>query len=142
MARPRVAAGALFSDAAGRVMLVRPTYKDHWDIPGGYVEPGESPRAAAIREVKEELGITPPLGRHLVIDWAPASGEGDKMLFVFDGGVLAEATLAEITLQADELAEWRFVAETELQTHVPARLVRRLCTAIRASLGPSLRAVQ
>jgi 8-oxo-dGTP diphosphatase len=80
----------------------------------------------------EELGITPPLGRHLVIDWAPATGEGDKILFVFDGGMLAEATLAKITLQADELAEWRFVAETELDSYVPARLARRLRTALKA----------
>lgn len=57
MARPRVAAGALFLDAAGRVLLVRPTYKRHWDITGGYVGPGESPRAACIREIHEELGI-------------------------------------------------------------------------------------
>ena len=37
-ATPRVAAGALFFDDRGRVLLVHPTYKDTWDIPGGYVE--------------------------------------------------------------------------------------------------------
>jgi 8-oxo-dGTP pyrophosphatase MutT (NUDIX family) len=46
MAQPRIAAGALFHDTAGRVPLLRPTYKDFWDLPGGYVEPGESPYAA------------------------------------------------------------------------------------------------
>jgi 8-oxo-dGTP diphosphatase len=45
----------LFRDAAGRVLLVKPTYKNGWEIPGGYVDAGESPRAAAAREVKEEL---------------------------------------------------------------------------------------
>jgi len=35
MATPRVAAGVLFRDAQGRVLLVKPTYKDGWDIPGG-----------------------------------------------------------------------------------------------------------
>ena len=58
MATPRVAAGALFSDESGRVLLVKPTYKKTWDIPGGYVEPGESPRAACIREIREELGLS------------------------------------------------------------------------------------
>jgi len=71
MATPRVAAGVLFRDAQGRVLLVKPTYKDGWDIPGGYVEPGESPKQAARREVLEELGIEPPIGRLLVVDWAP-----------------------------------------------------------------------
>lgn len=31
---------------ARRVLLVKPAYKEGWDIPGGYVEPEESPRAA------------------------------------------------------------------------------------------------
>lgn len=34
IATPRVAAGALSVDAAGRVLLVKPTYKRGWDIPG------------------------------------------------------------------------------------------------------------
>jgi ADP-ribose pyrophosphatase YjhB (NUDIX family) len=48
-----VAAGALFVDEQDRVMLVRPTYKPYWDVPGGYVEKGESPLQACIREVAE-----------------------------------------------------------------------------------------
>jgi 8-oxo-dGTP diphosphatase len=58
-----VSAGALFVDEYDRVLLVEPTYKSYWDIPGGYVEPGESPLAACAREVHEELersGVTRP----------------------------------------------------------------------------------
>ena len=53
----RVAAGALCQDAAGRVLLVEPTYKDVWELPGGMVEADESPLAACRRELREELGI-------------------------------------------------------------------------------------
>ncbi|MGH3687928.1 MAG: NUDIX domain-containing protein, partial [Pseudonocardiaceae bacterium] len=80
--RPYIAAGVLFFDDAGRILLVQPTYKDHWDIPGGYVETGETPAQTAAREVQEELGMEAPVGPLLVADWAPHPDEGDKLLLI------------------------------------------------------------
>src|SRR5918911_4936705 len=97
MARPRVAAGMLVHDDQGRVLMVRPTYKDGWDIPGGYVEPDESPAEAARRELREELAIDRNPGRLLVVDWAPHPQEGDKLLFIFDGGTLSSTDLERFT---------------------------------------------
>lgn len=132
MATPRVAAGALFFDDEGRVLLVRPSYKNHWDIPGGYVEPGESPRAACAREVEEELGLTPALGPMLVVDWAPAEHEGDKLLFIFDGGSLTAEQESKIRFADGELAECRYVTAEALGQYGPPRLARRIRTAIVA----------
>ena len=84
-ATPRIAAGALFVDD-DRVLLVHKTYGNGWDIPGGYVDVGESPAAACRRELLEELGIDRQPQRLLVVDWAPNDGEGDKILYVFDCG--------------------------------------------------------
>lgn len=133
MATPRVAAGVLFFDAVGRVLIVKPSYKDGWDIPGGYVEPSESPRAACIREIKEETGLEVSVSTTpLVIDWAPASPEGDKILFIFDGGQLHEEDQKSIRFTDGELEEWRFISPKDLDHLMPARLVRRIRTATEA----------
>ncbi|MDL5155656.1 NUDIX domain-containing protein [Actinomycetospora termitidis] len=66
MERRRVpAAGAVVRDAEGRLLLVRrgrPPQAGRWTLPGGRVEAGESPAAAAAREVAEETGIVVEVG--------------------------------------------------------------------------------
>ena len=48
-----MSAGAIFRNQDGDVLLVNPTYKEPWEIPGGIVEANESPKRACIREVQE-----------------------------------------------------------------------------------------
>jgi 8-oxo-dGTP diphosphatase len=55
-----VAAGAVVLDPRERVLLVRrgrAPSAGEWTLPGGRVEEGESPRAAAVRELREETAI-------------------------------------------------------------------------------------
>jgi ADP-ribose pyrophosphatase YjhB (NUDIX family) len=55
-----VAAGAVVIDGLERVLLVRrghPPAAGEWSLPGGRVEEGESPRSAAVRELREETTI-------------------------------------------------------------------------------------
>lgn len=124
--------GALLLDAAGRIFLVKPTYKPVWEIPGGAIEPGESPRRACRRELVEELGLDVELGRLLVFDWLPEEQQRpDGWMFVFDGGVLSEDAVAQIRLPAEELSEWRFVTVGELESFLLDRMVRRIQQAHR-----------
>ena len=59
-----VSAGALIFDRAGRLLILKPTYKSGWTIPGGVMEAdGESPWEACRREVREETGIDVARGR-------------------------------------------------------------------------------
>ncbi|ALO09518.1 NUDIX hydrolase [Streptomyces venezuelae] len=91
-ARKRVAADVLLRDPAGRVLVVNPTYKPGWDLPGGMVEANEPPETAVSRELREELGLEVTLRGLLVVDWvAPHGPWDDQIAFVFDGGTRPSA---------------------------------------------------
>jgi 8-oxo-dGTP diphosphatase len=122
-------AGALFFDEAGRLLLVEPTYKPHWEIPGGVIEHGETPSEACRREIEEELGLVREPGRVLVVDWAPRDGE-DRVLFVFEGGLITDRD--EIRLQAEELRSHEFVPPSTVAERLIPRLARRVGEALRA----------
>ncbi|GAA3040680.1 NUDIX domain-containing protein [Actinokineospora globicatena] len=132
-ATPRLAAGALFVNG-DEVLLVRKTYGNRWDIPGGYVDRGESPADACEREIREELGLTRTVQRLLVHDWAPNGPEGDKILYVFDCGPLGDDE-HRIQLDGTELDKVDWVPVTRLGEFVIPRLERRLTQAFAAYSG-------
>ncbi len=61
----------------GRVLMVRRArdpFAGYWEFPGGYVDLGETPMMAAIREAREELGVDVALTAALgvfVVEWQP-----------------------------------------------------------------------
>jgi 8-oxo-dGTP pyrophosphatase MutT (NUDIX family) len=123
-----MAVGALFRDAHGRVLIVQPTYRPEWLIPGGALERDDSPRDACIREVNEELGLTVAIDRILCIDYRPADGAKSECVhFIFDGGVLHNAQIAAITLPPDEL---QACASVPIDVHL-ARRVRLAHNALQ-----------
>jgi 8-oxo-dGTP diphosphatase len=128
-ATPRVASGALFVEDSS-ILLVRKTYGNIWDIPGGYVDRSESPASACERELREELGIHKTVKRLLVNDWAPNDAEGDKILYVFDCGKLGQERY-DMRPDGVEIDKTEWVAATDLARFVIPRLVCRLTSAYR-----------
>lgn len=114
-----MAAGALFRNEAGDVLLVNPTYKEPWEIPGGAVEANESPRQACIREVNEELGLDIAPQRLLSVSYKPESNlSTESLVFIFYGGVLGIEQIAQIILPQDELSEYRFIIPAEFKNYL------------------------
>lgn len=60
-------ASARVRDSDGRIALVKNSWKDGWSLPGGGVEPNETPSEAAQREVREETGLSATIGEPLVV---------------------------------------------------------------------------
>lgn len=57
---PKVAVGAVIREDDGRIILVRRAIEPGyglWVFPGGYVDRGETPQQAAVREAREECGL-------------------------------------------------------------------------------------
>ena len=108
------AAGAVITDAAGRVLLVLRGHEPHagrWSIPGGHVEPGETPAQAAAREVLEETGLTVRILRELgVVELRWGGG------VVFEAhDFLAEVVSGELRA-ADDAADAAWFTPGELAT--------------------------
>lgn len=58
-ARFTVTAGAVVTDKAGRVLLLRHRFRpgSGWGVPGGFIGAGEQPEEALRRELREEVGL-------------------------------------------------------------------------------------
>lgn len=96
----KVSAFAIVQHADGRILLCHRRDRDLWNLPGGGVEPGESPWEAVKREVTEEVGLVVNVERLLGIYHKP---EHDELSFSF----LCDAIGGFLTLtpEADKI-EW------------------------------------
>ncbi|HEX4787283.1 MAG TPA: NUDIX hydrolase [Actinospica sp.] len=128
-----VGVGGLIGNPAGEILIVKPTYKPGWEIPGGGMDADEYPRETLRRELAEEIGFTLEPGRLLAVDFSLARPQRPRpsIMYVYDCGVLDARQQARITLPLDELSEHRFVAPEALGELLPGRLARRVLEAVR-----------
>lgn len=95
--RKRLISHLLLTDPSGRVCTLETTFKPDFELPGGILEVGESPRVGLVREVEEELDHTVSVGRLLVVDWlAPYLGWEDAVELIFDGCELADFSISRL----------------------------------------------
>jgi 8-oxo-dGTP diphosphatase len=126
-----VSAGALIFDSAGRLLILKPTYKSGWTIPGGVMEAdGESPWEACQREVREETGVEVSRGRLAAMDFRPAKpGRLAGIRYLFDCGQVDDEALASVKLQPEEISDSRLVSLTEAFTLLRGPISRRVQSA-------------
>jgi len=68
----RMGVGVIVRDSSGRILLEKRSDCGVWGLPGGRIEPGESIRQAAVREVKEETGLMVKITQLLGVYSEPA----------------------------------------------------------------------
>ena len=132
-----VSAGALIFDRAGQLLILKPTYKSGWTIPGGVMEAdGETPWDACRREVTEECGLQIDAGhraRLACMDFRrPRPGRPGGIRYVFACDAFTDASLDEIVVQPEEIAEHRFVDLRTALTMLRKPIRRRVRAATRS----------
>jgi 8-oxo-dGTP diphosphatase len=128
-----VSAGALIFDRTGRLLILKPTYKSGWTIPGGVMEAdGETPWEACRREVAEECGLDVGTGRLACMDFRrPRPGRPGGIRYLFDCGAFSDASLDGIVVQPEEISEYR-LAELDTALALLRKPIRR---RVRAAVG-------
>ncbi len=116
----------------GRVLMIRRAdglkrAPGVWGLPGGVMEPGESPREGALRELQEELNLT---GRPLQVLGSGPSFNGEYELFWVE---VAVDDFAPLQPRPEEVAEARWIAPRELATLQP--LIRGAVEGFQRFLG-------
>ncbi|MFC5925043.1 NUDIX domain-containing protein [Micromonospora vulcania] len=131
------AAAAFITDPAGNVLLVKPTYRDHWVFPGGYVDEGEYPHDACAREVREELGVVAVVGDLLVVDWAPPAGQRPRAIISFTFDCQMNCAVDRFELPGQELEDAAFFSPEEAERHLPINVAPRVRSAINSRSSQS-----
>lgn len=133
-ARKRVATKALIRDQGGRILLVNPTYKENWDLPGGMAEANEPPTKALAREILEELGLRIEVGELLALDWIGPHGPWDDQLtFLFDAGTLTDHQTETVTVSDSEISSFAFLTLPEATRRLRPDIAERLTRAITST---------
>jgi 8-oxo-dGTP diphosphatase len=131
---PRIpaSAGGLIRDEAGRLLILKPSYKKGWTIPGGQIDAtGESPWQACRREVREECGLEIKQGRLACVDFlAPRPGRPGGARFLFDCGTLSGDQLSSIRLEDGEIDEYRLAEPADALELLSGPLRRRVSACI------------
>ncbi|WP_158071880.1 NUDIX hydrolase [Kitasatospora sp. CB01950] len=129
------AAGVLFPDDQGRVLVARVSYLTKHPIEvlgGGWDASDPSPRYTAVREIQEELGITPVLRELACLDWSRDRHRPPIAAFLYWADPLTAEQRAAIRLETEELDALVYLTPDQLLSALPPLLSRRVGSCVLA----------
>ncbi len=125
--KKRMSAGVLLFDDSDRLLIVKPSYRPDWLVPGGGIDAQESPWTGARREVEEETTLKIGPLRLIGIDWRPSDRFYDESLhYLFDGGRLSAQQQASVQGDGIEITDHKFAERDEAEALLDPLLKKRI----------------
>lgn len=116
--RKKVAVKVIIRSDKQNVLLVKPDYKDTWQMPGGGVEEFEDPKLAAVRETEEETGIKIETSDLRLVD--SIFKESEDYLFLLFECTHRYSEDSDYSVQDEEIEGYKFINPSEVAALLPA----------------------
>lgn len=117
--RKRMSAGGIILNPNNEVILVKPSYKNLWLLPGDVIEQLESPLDAIKRELREEISLDIDPIKLMFISYIKGKTKYEEALcFIFNFGTINNTMVKKIKIYNNEIIDFKFFKLNEIDNIV------------------------
>ena len=138
LAKRHTSSGAFIFNEQNQLLILKPSYKDGWNLPSGITEVHESPYQTVIRECKEETNLNIEIQDLVLVDYIREKIKDKKYDYVEFYFTVKATNLSDITIDNEEIIDYKFIDLSEAQEYLTPIYYKRLTAVLEAKSYPVL----